>query len=156
MAKFIFKIQPVLKHRKRLEREKQRSVAVLERERVELETDLKQHQGLISDEKQALRDCLVGLQDGTRTGSFGLIRVQANASMSLVTKAQRLAIRLAGLHQRLGAARSELLEAMTARKAVEALKERQYEQWKAEQRKKEAAEQDEIAVMRGNRQENAA
>lgn len=156
MARFIFKLQPVLEHRKRLEREKQRAVAVLERDRVEIEGELKEHQGLISEEKQALRDRLLGLQAGTRAGSFGLIRVQANASMSLVTQAQRLAIRLAGLHQRLGAARSELLEAMTARKAVEALKDRRHEQWHAEQRKKEAEEQDEIAVMRGNRQENVA
>ena len=85
------------------------------------------------------------------------VKMQANASLHLVARAQQAVLELAGVHKRLDAARIELLSATTARKAVELLRDRRYQQWKHEQARKEAAESDELNVMRhGRHKEDAA
>ena len=60
-------------------------------------------------------------------------------------------VRLAGVHQRLDAARLALIKATAARRGVEVLRERRYEAWKREQDRAEAAALDELAVMRAAR-----
>lgn len=65
---------------------------------------------------------------------------------------QHSVIQLAGVHQRLEASRLELVEATTRRKAVEVLKERRHEQWKSEEKRRENAASDELAVMGAARQ----
>jgi hypothetical protein len=61
-----------------------------------------------------------------------------------------------GLHRRIDAARLELLKATTDRKAVEVLRQRRYEAWRAEQARREAIALDEISTMRAGRMEDAA
>jgi hypothetical protein len=77
--------------------------------------------------------------------------MQAARSLFAVGEASRAVFKLGGTMKRLDAARGELLRAATARKAVEALRERRYEVWLDEQKRREDAALDEMAVIRGSR-----
>lgn len=141
MARFRFNLQPVLEHRVMIEREKQRAVAILERERLGLEDTIRACQRAIEAEQSEARGRLVGLVD------LRAVRQQGSAALRHAASARRAVLRLAGVHQRLVAARAELLEAAKRRKAVELLRERRYEQWKQDQSRREAGALDELVVM---------
>lgn len=144
-SRFIFKLQPVLEQRERLERDHQIRVAALERQRLDLEDRLRTIQARIDLSKADLRSrlhpspqsALVIVRD---------VRMQAGASIALLAQAQGVAIELAGVLRRLEAARAELFAAAAARKAVQLLKDRRYALWRSEQEKRDALATDEIAA----------
>lgn len=150
MARFIFTLQPVIEQRLRVEREKQRRVAELERERLAFEGEIAQYQRSISAERDDLRRRLFEERAGGRV-VLGEVRQQATASLGLIARAQRAVVRLAGVHRRLDAARLELIQATAERRGVEVLRERRFEAWKLEQERREAGDLDEMAVMRAAR-----
>jgi flagellar FliJ protein len=141
MARFEFTLQAVLDHRERIESEKQRRVAELERERVRVEEFIRDCRRQILSEQDASRS-LIG------AGDVAGARRQSGAIASIHAKAQRAVIELAGTHRRLDAARADLLAATVARKSVELLRDRRYDAWKREQDRKEQAMIDELAVLR--------
>jgi flagellar export protein FliJ len=157
--RFKFTLEAVLKQRLALEEQRQLRVAAMERERLALEERIRGYQRSIAGAKNDLRRRLgaeKGAGEGTGGVSLGDVRMQANASLHLVARAQQAVLELAGLHRRIDAARLELLKATTDRKAVELLKERRRREWVDEQRRREDAELDEINVMRHGRGEEAA
>lgn len=149
MARFVFPLEALLEQRRGVERSRQLAVAAIERERLEMEAQISDCQRQIVSHKEDLRSLLSGNGGGavdTRT-----VRLQAGASLHAQATAQRMALQLAGVYRRLEAARAELMRATTARKAVETLRERQYERWKREQNRREAAMLDELATMKAAR-----
>ncbi len=150
MAKFNFGLEPVLRQRKRDEEAKQRVVARLEAERIAIEDEIRGYQRAIVDEREDLGDRLASARVGEGV-DIGAVRVQANASLHLITLAQRAALRLAGIYEKLDEARLELLEAATRRRAVEALKDKRFEAWRQQLSKAEAAALDELATVRHGR-----
>lgn len=143
MPAFRFNLQAVLKQRLAVEREKQRALGELERLRLGLEDRLREFQRAIVAEKADLRHALApGSSSGVRE-----VRLQANMSLALVGKAQQTVLQLAAIMRRIELARRDLLEATTRRKAVERLRERRFEQWRADQNAAEARSLDELAVM---------
>ena len=147
MARFVFELQAVLKQRLAAEREKQLAVATLERERADLEGAIRGMQRDLTQEKRELRDQLAAEKDRPAMLDLRGVRFQAGAALRLITLAQRAVLRLAGVHKKLDSARLELLEATTRRKAVEALRDRRFEEWKHEEKRKEAGAADELNVM---------
>jgi flagellar export protein FliJ len=144
MAKFVFKLAPVLKQRLAAERQRQAAVAVLESRRVELEDQLRAFQRGLEEAREAWREMLSG-------GSVGAADIrgagmQAVASLAGQARAQRVVVQLAGVHANLAKARAELAQAMKARRAIELLREKQYEEWRADERRRDAAAMDEIAA----------
>lgn len=141
MPAFRFKLQPVLDQRERIEEQRMLEVAQLERERLVIENRLRDLQSHIAGAKHDLR---------SRLGAPGAsviitdVRLQANASLHMSAQAQRVALELAGAYQRVEHARKRLLEATTARKAVETLRDRRRAEWKHEQSRREQAQLDEI------------
>jgi flagellar FliJ protein len=141
VPRFEFTLQAVLDHRERIESEKQRRVAELERQRVRLEEVIREcHRGIVREQEAA--------RSLAREGDIAGMCRQTGAITRLHTEAQRGVIELAGTHRRLDGARAELLEATVARKSVELLRDRRYEAWKREQDRKEQAAIDELAVLR--------
>ncbi|MHC4427986.1 MAG: flagellar export protein FliJ [Planctomycetota bacterium] len=140
MAKFRFKLEPLLKARKRAEERHQLTVAGMERERLALEEKLRRQQDAIGQSKKTWRGSLVGRID------IASLRLQAASALGSVRQAQQLVLQLAGVHQRLEAARCELIEATKARRAIERLKERRFERWKTDLEKAETARLDELAT----------
>lgn len=128
-------------------------VARLERERLDIEMRLKGLQAGISGAKTDLRSRLMS-GDASASGGGVIItdvRLQANASLHLSLQAQRVALELAGAYKRVELARTHLLEATTARKAVEVLKDRRHQEWKHEQSRREFAQLDEVLSTRPNK-----
>lgn len=154
MARFVFELQAVLKQRLAVERERQLRVAKIERERLEQEDRIRAIQRQIETEKRELAVCLNAARGDQSQGNLGVdvrrVRMQANSSLSLVARAQREVFVLAGIHARLDEARLALLEATTARKAVEKLKERRWMAWREAQNTLESRALDEMAVMRAS------
>jgi len=140
---FVFRLQPVLEMRQREEREHQRVVARLERERVELEAELRMCQETVARERGDLRDRLVG--SGLDVAGA---RWQAHASLDAMRRSKHAALRLAGVFARIELARRSLMAATSKRRAVELLRDRQHEAWRAEQAKRERLELDEIGSRR--------
>lgn len=147
MARFRFKLEPLLKARRAAEETEQRRVARIERERLAIEERLRRQQHLIGAGKDELREHL--------TGSLHMPRLRGQAASALrgMRQAHRLVLELAGVHHRLEAARSVLLEATKRRRALELLRERRYEQFLADQNRRETDALDELAVIAAARKE---
>lgn len=165
MARFVFELESVLEVRRGVERTKQLAVAELERQRLQIEDRIREFQRQIIHERRDLqahlaaeRSPAAGHTDPVLAPGVDLaaVRLQASASLHLVGKAHQEVLRLAGLHRKLDAARLELLKATTDRKAVEVLRQRRYDAWMAEQRRREAVALDELNTMRAGRLEDAA
>ena len=159
--KFRFSLEAVLQQRRAAEELHQRRVAELEGERLALEERIRGHQRTIMSAKDDLRRRLCTERRAGEVGTGGGVsladvRLQANASLHMVARAQQAVLELAGVHRRLDAARLELIRATTERKAVELLKAKRYEEWREEIRRKEDAEMDEINVTRHARSQEAA
>ncbi|MCP4068103.1 MAG: hypothetical protein GY741_07470, partial [Phycisphaeraceae bacterium] len=120
-------------------------VAEMETARRRLEDGLRRRQSQIGEARSQLRGRLEGRIDASS------LRGQANASLAEMRDAQRVVLELAGIHRRLETLREGLRAASRARRAVEILKERRFEAWRREQDRREQAELDEMAVIRGSR-----
>lgn len=142
MAKFRFKLQPVLDLREREERSQQRVVAEIERARVEIESRIRAFHAKIEDERRALREQLVGGAD------LPGARLQANATIFLTHRADAAVLELAGVYRRLESARRDLAHATARRRAIELLRERQHDAWKRAIEQKEQSELDELSARR--------
>ncbi|MEM9063928.1 MAG: flagellar export protein FliJ [Planctomycetota bacterium] len=146
MAGFTFQLAPVLRQRELVERDRQREVAELERKRFELEAFLRRMQSGIEQERRDLRERFSGRD---RPGvDIGELRVQSNATLFMVGKAQSAAVELAGVLKRLEAARHRLAEAAAARRAMEHLRDTRFDAWRREQARRETAMLDEIGMRR--------
>lgn len=146
MARFRFQLEPVLRQRRMEEEARQRDVAKLERERLALEGSIRDRQRAIEFERSAWRESA-----GAGVVQVAALRQQAAAASGERGRAQRSAIELAGVLQRLKVARGALIEATARRRAIELLRESQYEDWRRGQAKVEAGENDDMVVMRHGR-----
>lgn len=151
MAKFVFGLESVLKQRRAVERDRLLVVAEIERERNACEDMIRSLRAQIEEERGDLARLLHDERGGERPVDLGLVRMQASASLTLTARAQREVFRLSGIHARLDRARAELLDAAIKRRAIETLRDAQFEEWLAIGKRAEAAALDEIAVMRGAR-----
>ena len=124
-----------------------KAVAEIERERVQIEADAMRLALAQRDERDALRRELA-VDAGV---DLGRVKFQSNASLHGLRKTHELALRGAAVLKRLDAARRELVEATTRRRAVELLRERRHEAWLATERAKEAREIDELVTARFGR-----
>lgn len=151
MVRFRFNLQALLDQRSHVERQKQLAVAAIERQRADVQDQISARQAEIRSHKDDLRALLAPLRQGEGGVDLRTARLQANASLHVQARTQRLALQLAGVYKRLEAARHELREAATRRRAVELLKQRRFEAWKLNERRRESNELDEIATLRAAR-----
>ena len=140
MAVFVFKLQSLLDLRAREEQSAQRDLALLMREKAEIDERLRRHQMAIDDGKRALREDLVGMVDVRR------LRVQTHAAFGVMRDAQAAAIALAGLARKIEQARVLHQAARAKRRAVEMLKEKRHAEWLREQDRREVALLDELVI----------
>jgi len=150
LAKFVFRLESLLRARIAEERARQMELAAVERERVMLEDEIRGYQSTITAEREDMRDRLA---PGAPVQLIN-VRLQSNAAFHASALAGQAAIRLAGVYRKVEAARRNLLEAAKKRKAVEKLRENRLDEWKAEQKARDAAAIDEMAVMRASRGES--
>lgn len=136
---FRFPLDPLLRLRRRNEREKQRAVAALEARRAELEATIRRRQADLHSGKATLREALVGRVD------VRALRLQAQSAMSVRRQADALVLQLAGVHRSLEKARAELIAAAKDRRALELLREKREAQWREDERRAEQRLLDDLA-----------
>ena len=141
MARFQFRFDPVLRQRQAAEDHCQRELALLLRQRMILQSQLRSMQQAISQSKRNLADGLVASVDLNRVSQF------ARYSGQETRRAQQIVVRMSGLEKQIEQARELLLDATRARRTMELLRERRYEKWRAEQQRRETIEMDEVALQ---------
>jgi flagellar protein FliJ len=142
MAKFQFRFNTLLKHRRRIEDQRQRTLAQHLRTRMILHDQIREMQDTIRDSKRSMADGLIGKVDLTRVGQF------ARYSGHAAQRARQIVVKLAGLEKQVELARAELLDATKQRKALELLRDKDHAKWRYEQDRKETNELDELATSR--------
>lgn len=149
MAKFRFNLGAVLKQREAAETVRRAQLAAQLRERSRVEDAIRTLDAGLAEARDEVREGLFPASDGGAGARADLVgaRWSANAALHLHLRVRREFVRLAGAEKRVEGARQELLEAATARKAVEVLKAKRYEEWKAQERRRETAELDEVASL---------
>ena len=133
MAKFRFNLETLLEQRRRVEDAKRAEVAQVERERLGVEDEIRAAQRALAEQKADLR---AALSPGAGAVDVAGVRLQSHSSLHSTASIHRLAVRLAGVLQKLDRARASLLKATADRKAVELLRQRRFEEWQRERTRK--------------------
>ncbi len=141
MARFIFKLEPVLRQRRLAEDRAQRDLARLLRERMILERRIGDLQHGITADKRTMASALSGHVDVERVRNHGA------AAHRAVVQVQQIAMKLLELSHQVEAARTKLIAASRDRKAVERLRDKQYQRWQTERNRRETAQLDEFAIQ---------
>lgn len=145
---FVFELEAVLEQRRRAEKDRQRALAEERARQVAAQQRVEQVHEMMRRGQDDLRGILT---PGGGPLALASVRMQATSGLHAIVLLQRAAIELAGINKRVEAARAALLQATIARKGVETLRERRYRAWKMEQERREAAELDDLNVMRHGR-----
>lgn len=158
MDRFVFSLESALEQRRRVERERQLAVAKIEMARVQAEDRVRAVQQRLTTERDDMRALLSSRERGSGERalvSVNSVRLQATAGLHGLAELRTLAIELAGILKRLETARTQLMAAAVARKAVEKLREQQLNRWKLEIARKEASELDDLTLMRTGRADDS-
>jgi flagellar FliJ protein len=140
MARFIFKLQGVLRQRKQIEQERLRDLAMTRQQVRQLEQELRNLNQALQSNTQALRDgYLVGRLD------MNFLAAHRRYTIAVQRKGQTIVQRLAALQKQTEFQQQALAEAAKRRKAIEKLKDRRQEQWRADLSRREMAELDDIS-----------
>ena len=150
MARFVFPLDSVLRHRKHAEQERLRDLAACQAEMTRLQNELK-----------ALNDAMQGsardMKDNHLTGPLDVAYLAAHRryAVAMQRKGRSLVQEMARQQRKVDESQQRLAEAAKERKVIEKLRERQFERWKGEVARKELAEADEVAAQFGHRQTQA-
>ncbi len=141
MATFDFPLEGVLRHRRHVEEECQRNLARFQQQMRDAQAELRELdqtlQGNLNDVRQ---NRLVGKLDLAFLAAYR--RYVAAVQRKGTTMAQKMAL----IQRDIDAARKSLGEAAKQRKIMEKLREKQFERWKQNLARKEAAELDEVSM----------
>jgi flagellar FliJ protein len=140
VAKFVFKLQGVLRQRELIEHQRQREMAELQRQMTILEQALRDLNGSIQTSSDDLRaNHLTGKLD------MNFLAAHRRYQVAMQRQGMELAQRMALLQRQMDESRQQLAEAAKQRKVIEKLREKQLERWKADQAMRELAAMDEVA-----------
>jgi flagellar export protein FliJ len=145
MARFVFRLSGVLRHRRHIERQRQRELAVLE-------ARMAVQRSLFAELDQSVRASLDDLRRNRLIGRIDVAFLQAHRRymIAMRKKAFDMAADMAALQQQIDAARAALIRAATDRKALDLLRERRKSEWLADQNRREIAELDEVGLQMGH------
>jgi flagellar FliJ protein len=142
MAKFVFNLEALLRQREHAEQQCQRVLAQKQRALAECDAEL-------SRLNETVRKTNDDVRQHHLTGVLDMSFLAAHRRFMFAMQRQALSIaqRIAAAQKSVDEARHALAEAAKQRKVMEKLRERQLERWRAEQSRKDAAEQDEIGMQ---------
>lgn len=142
MAQFVFHLESVLRHRKNIEREKQRALAEVQAQLVPLRAQL-------DALDNAVRKSVEDIRQHRLTGVLDLNFLAAHRRFlnSSHKQAIELAQAIAKIQIRVDLARRDLATAAMERKIIEKLKEKQFERWRTKQSAAELSMLDEVAMQ---------
>ena len=143
MAKFTFKLESLLRQRKRDEQEAQRLLAVHAAVVNQLQESLRLLNADMQSNTDAVRSHLTGKLD------MHFLAAHRRYTGSMQRKGMDLLQQIANAQKKVDEARVALTEAARNRKAMEKLREKQFDRWKADQARRETAAADEIGSQLG-------
>jgi flagellar FliJ protein len=142
MARFKFRLEGVLRHRKHLEQQQQRELAMVQGQMARLQGQLRE----LNDSVKAATD---DVRQNHMTGKLdldflaGYRRFMVGMQRQAVVLMQKMAL----VQKQVEEAQKGLAEAAKQRKVIEKLKERQEQRWMEDVQRKENADLDEIGVQ---------
>jgi flagellar FliJ protein len=144
MARFVFKLEPLLKQRKREEQEKQRELASRELVVVNLKNELTRLD-------ESLKSASEDLRKNHLTGAIDLNFLAAHRRFlgAMQRQGMLLVQKIATAQAHVDDARRKLAEAAKQRKVIERLREKQFARWQEDQARRELAAMDEIGSQIG-------
>lgn len=142
MAVFRFRLQPVLEQRVREEKEQMRVVAELESRRMQIEQHIRSCQSRISESRREVASIL-----SSGRVDLGAAKLGSAATLRHDQNARRGVLEMAAVLQQLERARGDLVHAASRRRAIELLRDRDQERFRAEQDRREQAELDDLMIM---------
>ncbi len=146
MAKFVFKLDSVLRQRRSIEDECQRNTAKLMRQRMILHDQLRQMQQSVTNSKRQLTEGLTGQVDMDQISGFARFSSQVNLRANTIVR------QLSQLETQVLEAQKKLLAAMRDRKALDLLRDKQLRAWQRVTRRRESARLDDLAAQAYTRQ----
>jgi len=147
MAAFVFQLEGVLRHRKNIERERQRELAGAAAQMQQLRSELQDLDGKMREAMVELRERgLIGRLDMSYLGAHR--RFAAAMQQRAMVLAQRMALSQRQVDDR----RKALAEAAKERKVMEKLRERHYERWLEDVKRREMQDLDEMGMQLSYRQ----
>ncbi|HSZ54220.1 MAG TPA: flagellar export protein FliJ [Tepidisphaeraceae bacterium] len=141
MARFEFKLEGVLRHRERIEQDRQRDLALVQADMGQLQAELRAFNVDVQRNVSAARNQLVGKLD------MGYLAAHRRYMLGMQRKVHDLAQRMAAQQQKVDEARSALTDATKQKKILEKLRERQQQRWAAEHNRREAGALDELTTQ---------
>jgi flagellar protein FliJ len=142
MAKFVFKLEGVLRQRKHVEQEKMRALATALKHQSDCELELQRlNQSLEETNDDLRRNHLTGVLD------MNFLAAHRRFTNAMFRKSASIQQKIAQAKQKVTEARTILAEAAKQRKVMEKLREKHHERWRAELAAKEFRELDEIGVQ---------
>lgn len=144
MARFVFHLDGLLRHRKFLERQKQRELAVVQKQVADLEGQLRSlndSMRMVGDDLRQNR--LVGRLD------LNFLAAHRRFTIAMQRKGVEMMQRIVLARRQMEETRQALAEAAKQRKILEKLRERHHERWLAELNKSEMNQMDEIGMQIG-------
>jgi flagellar protein FliJ len=142
MAKFVFQLEAVLRHRENVEQQRQRELAVTLADRAMVEEQIHR---LDEKSKAAMADLRANHLIGKIDLSF--LASHRRFMMAVQRQGSALVAQLRGHQKLVDAAQAALAEAMKQKKLLTKLRERQEARWIAAINRKEIADLDEIATQ---------
>ncbi len=141
MPKYVFQLEALLRHRKHIEQERQRDLAVVQAKMGGLQNELDRM-------NQTLADAVRDLRENRLVGQVDVHFLAAHRRYILATqrKAHTLAQEMAQVQRGIDEARSDLVKAARDHKMVEKLREKHKARWDADQSRREFAELDDIGM----------
>ncbi len=141
MPTFEFRYQTLLNHRRRIEDERQRDLAMHMRSRMIFMEQLEQIQQTIRRSKHDMAGSLVGRVNLSEVGRF------AGYSRQAENRGRQIVYKLAQAEKDIQQAREKLLDATHRRKALELLRDKHERRWRREQERAERAALDEMSTQ---------
>jgi flagellar protein FliJ len=148
MARFVFSLESVLRHRKHAEQERMRELAACQAGMGRLQNELKAlNDGLHANAAEMKANHLTGPLD------VAYLAAHRRYTVAVQRKGNLLVQDMARQQRKVEEAQRQLAEAAKERKVIEKLRERQLERWKDEAARKELAEADEVGAQFGYRKQ---
>lgn len=145
MAKFVFNLKGVYRHRRMIQDQRERETAAAAQAVKALEDELR-------NLNQTMKEANEELRGGHLSGSIDMTYLASHRRfiLSAERKGLQLMQRIALAHRNLDVARAKLVEATKQTKIIEKLRERRLAEWKIGVRRKEFAELDEAGMRIAN------
>jgi flagellar FliJ protein len=142
LARFEFKLEGVLRHRQRVEEDRQRALAIVQAELVRL-------QSAVRGIEEQMQSSTTDVRDNHLVGRLNMAYLAAHRRYMLGMQRQGLdLVEKVNVQQRqVDEARAALAEASMQKKIVEKLRERQHAQWMSDVARAEAGAADELATQ---------